>query len=233
MELTEPVYRKNYIGEVITDNRKTPPERVFAKPRNLYFKENGQGKAIVIGNGKSRLNDKFNIMLNANNARPLPGYKLTYACNGAMWDLDCDYYVVTNRLLMGHIPDKKLINQCFLNWDMYLDYKKANLIPYLRTLDAGTFAAFLACFDGNNEVFLFGFDGDNGTENNNVYYGKPSYETLQMNANRWEQNLSKLIRTYRNVNFYRAGGNNSYKSLLNLHNYKELDYNSVVYAGDF
>ena len=233
--LLEPVYRQDYIGEVITDNRDNKNQKVFVKPRDLYFKENKQGRAMVIGNGISRNASDFKLMLTANSKRPMPGYKIVYGCNGAVWDLSCDYYVITNRLLMGNLPDRDIQNQIFLPWNIFLDYKRSHMIPYLSGLDAGTYAAFLACFDGNNEIYLFGFDGSSSQGNNNIYAGKPCYDSKDkiIKDNNFQGNLYKLARCYKDVKFYRVGGGETNEHLLSLPNYKEVSYKAVPLIGDF
>ena len=233
--LLNPVYRRDYIGEVINDNRDNKSQKIMVKPRNVYFKENLKGKAIVVGNGNSRCSDKFKLMMKANSKRPMPGYKITYGCNGAIWDVACDYYVINNRLLMGHLPDKNIIDQIFLPWNLFLEYKKSHMIPYLSGLDAGTLAVFLACFDGNDEVYLFGFDGRSNASNNNVYAGKPGYDSVDtvINDSSFQNNLYKLMRCYQNVKFYRVGGGETNEHLAALPNYKEVSYNTVPLIGDF
>jgi hypothetical protein len=233
--LLNPVYRRDYIGEIINDNRDNKSQKIMVKPRNVYFKENLKGKAIVIGNGVSRCSDKFKLMMKANSKRPMPGYKITYGCNGAIWDLACDYYVINNRLLMGYMPDKNILNQLFLPDHIFLEHKKAHMIPYLSGLDAGTLAAFLACFDGNDEVYLFGFDGRSNAGNNNIYAGKPCYDPVDtvIKDNSFQSNLYKLVRCYKDVKFYRVGGGETLDHLVTLPNFKEVSYNAVPLIGDF
>lgn len=233
--LIEPVYRKDYEGEVVTDGRKSPAEKIFVKPKKLFYRPNNIGRAMVIGNGTSRLNKTFSQAYNSNIKRAIPGYKLIYGCNGAMWDIDCDYYVISNRILMGHIKNKDLREQLFLPWDMFIDYKTTQMVPHLPAgLDAGTMAAFLACFDGNHEVYLFGFDGykDIDTNQFNVYADKPVYSDNVVNKS-VESNLYKLVRVYKDVTFYKVGGGKSNIHLASLPNFKEVTYNQFYSIGDF
>jgi hypothetical protein len=229
--LTEPVYRKDYEGEIISDGRANPPERIYVKPRSLFFRQDKNARAIVIGNGKSRLHPVFKTAFSSNNKRAMPGYKITYGCNGAIWDLNCDYYVINNRLLMGYLPDNKIISQIFLPRDLFLDYKKAQMIPFLSGLDAGVLATFLACFDGHKEIYLFGFDGFDDVDNN-VYLNKPCYEPTDARPDTLN-NIYKLARVYTDVTFCKVGGTRANIHLLSLPNFKELDYKNFAKLGDF
>lgn len=234
--LLEPIYRKDYEGEIITDGRKSPPLKIFAKPKKLYYKENNKGKAIVIGNGVSRQHPIFETITKANNKRPMPGYKLTYACNGAMWNIDADYYVINNRALMGHTRDKRLWTQFFVPYDMFIDYKRCHMIPHISNMNAGSTALFLACFDGHDEIYMFGFDGQQDPQiNNNVYVDKPCYDTLETTVDDegWHSSMYSIMRTYSHVKFYRVGGGKQYAGLNKLSNFKDVDYSSVAVLGDF
>ena len=229
--LLEAVYRKDYEGELVTDGRKRSPERFHVKPRKLFYRTDKLARAMVIGNGKSRLDPMFTKVFSSNSKRSMPGYKITYACNGAIWDLNCDYYVINNRLMMAHLPDKKIMPQLFLPWDMFLDYKKTQMIPYLRGLDAGSLALFLACFDGHKEIFLFGFDGFDDVDNT-IYLNRPGYEPTTSRPNSFD-NIHKLARIYTDVKFIKVGGGKSNIHLLSLPNYQETNYKSFVKLGDF
>lgn len=233
--LLEPLYRKDYTGELITDGRKSPPQKILVKPKKLFYRENSVGRAIVIGNGISRRNTNFNILMTANSKRPMPGYKITYACNGAAWDVSADYYIVNNRILMGHL-DKKLWPQFFVPYDMFIDYKKCHMLPHVNGLSAGAAAIFLACFDGHDEVYMFGFDGqqDSG-KNNNIYADCPCYDsaTSDVSDMGWYSDLYQIMRAYSHVMFYRVGGGRAYPKITGLKNFKDVNYNSVVVLGDF
>ena len=224
-------YRRDYKGEVINDSHRS--QRILVKPKNLFHRDGG--KAIVLGNGRSRLNNDLEIMLKSNKTRHIIGYKVVYACNGAAWDSDADYYVINNRVLMGHL-DKRLWNQLFVPWDMFIDYDGTNMIPLVGPMDAGSIAAFLACFDGNNEVFLFGFDRQElPNDNNNCYAGKPCYDPANttVDSSSWDLNLYGVMKAYPDVKFYRVGSGRSPKNLVDLHNFKDVSYKESVFLGDF
>lgn len=230
--IEEPFYRQDYIGEVVTDTRAEPAKRVFVKPRDIFHRD--KGTAIVVGNGISRLNPTFDLMMRVNKKKDLPVYKIVYACNGAAWDVDADYYVVNNRVLMGHIRDKQLHSQFFVPWDMFLDYTTCNMIPLVQGLDAGSTAAFLAAFDGHDKVFLFGFEGQ-GSNYSNVYEGKPCYaeKNSAADANQWHENLRSVMKAFKNVEFYRVGAGATPAIWRDVPNFQDCNYAESVKLGDF
>jgi len=158
------------------------------------------------------------------------GYKIVYACNGAAWDLEADYYVINNRILMAHLHDTKQWEKFFMPWDLFLDYRTTNMMPILSNLDAGSMAVFLACFDGNDEIFMFGFDGGTG---DNVYAGKPGYETPVTDSSEWEANLATVMKAFPEHKFYRVGSGRTPAAWQKLSNFQETNYKVAVFLGDF
>lgn len=224
MMLETAYYRRDYTGEVIAKNDR----HFLVKPRNIFYRQNNTGKAIVVGNGITRNNETFETLLKSNRNRPLLGYKIVYACNGAAWDLPADYYVINNRLLMAHLHDTEQWRKFFMPWDLFLDYDTTNMIPVVSSMDAGSMAAFLACFDGNDEIFLFGFDGNT----DNIYEGKPGYG-IAADVSEWESNLASVMRAFPNHRFYRVGSGKTPAAWQKLPNFQETNYKEAIFLGDF
>ena len=231
--LETPLYRRDYAGEIIMDGRFDPPKRIFVKPRDLYHRPETTGSAIVLGNGTSRDHDTLRLFMRTNLKRMLPNYKMTYACNGAGWDTDADYYVISNALMMGYL-DRELYTQFFLPREMALDFAETNVIPYISGWDAGTTAAFLACFDGNDKIFLFGFDSEGDDEEvKNLYAGHHCYLDSPVNTSQWISNLRILMGTYKDVDFYRVGVGKTPIAWQGMPNYHEVNYREATLLGDF
>jgi hypothetical protein len=235
MFLRKPMYRRDYTGEWLFDARTGRMKKTFVSPRNLFHRSDDTGKAMVIGNGKSRQNDIFDLFCKTNQSRPLPGYKMMYACNYAAADLSADYYIINTRAVMGVVIDETIWSQFFMPWDMYLDYTKPNLIPHVQGLDSGSYAAYLACFDGNDEVFLFGFDGQDGTGNNNVYAGQVGYDHADtpVDPTEMQNNLTTVMSVYKDVRFYRVGNGITPSAWSALPNFQNVTYRDAVLLGDF
>lgn len=227
--LTTPLYRKDYVGELLHK----AGEKILVKPRSVFYRPNNRGRAIVLGNGTSRLHPQIQLMLRTNKNKPMPHYKITYACNGAVWDTDADYYVVTNRVLMSAV-DRKLWPQVFLPWDMFLDYDETHCIPYLGGMDAGSYATFLACFDGHDEIMLMGFDAYPGEPVENCYEGRISYPMdKEQDSTKWHDTMANIMRTFRDVKFYRIGGGTTPMQWRDINNFREVNPNEAVSLGDF
>lgn len=235
MYLPEPLYRKDYQGEVLTKAVNGAEQRFFVKSRNLFHRTEPNGRAMVIGNGMSRQNDMFNLFMKTNSNRPIQGYKIVYGCNGAAWDLDCDYYVITNRAFLGSVNNTAIHSQFVMPWTLWTDNKNCHLVPLVNYGNAGTLALYLACFDGNEQVFMFGFDLQDGTYNNNCYAGREDYdaETVPVNSSSWVKDTMLLMASYPNVQFYRVGGGSTPLGWQGLTNFKDITYRDAVMLGDF
>ena len=226
--------RSNYTGEVIYDARSGTQVAVQVTPRQ--FQASDCESAIVLGNGPSRLNNQIQIMLRANRNKPYPSYKSVYACNAAIRDTQADYYVIKNNLLFQEITADQY-PQIFLQSDLYLLYRDANLIPLQYHYNAGASAAHMAAFDEHKKVFLIGFDGQD-TVAHNIYTGTNAYsdtdETISMD--KWEQQMLEVIRTYPMTEFYRVmaeGCEQSPDSWLAEPNFQQVSVRDAVLAGDF
>jgi hypothetical protein len=236
MYIPESLYRQHYEGELLTRiDSEGKQERLFAKSRNLYNRPDFKGTAMVIGNGKSRKNNTLDLFLRTNRNRILPSYKMTYGCNGAVWDLECDYYVITNRLFFSDIADASLAPQFVVPYDIWLNYRHSQLIPLVTGNNAGVLALYLACFDGNDKIFMFGFDMQDGTCNNNCYAGKPGYdpEDTAVDSATWVKEIMLLMTSYPKVQFYRVGGGPTPVAWQNKHNFQDVTYREAVFLGDF
>jgi hypothetical protein len=231
---TDQIFRSNYTGEVIYDARSGTQTAVQVAPRQ--FQSSDCESAIVLGNGPSRLNNQIQVMLRANSNRPYPAYKSVYACNATIRDTKADYYVVKNGLLFQEINSEKY-PQLFLQSDLYLLYRDANLIPLQYHYNAGVSAAHMAAFDEHKKVFLFGFDGQD-TVAHNIYTGTNAYsetdETVSMD--KWEQQMLEVIRTYPITDFYRVMAEGCVQSpdiWLAEPNFHQVSIREAVLAGDF
>ena len=189
MTIITPKYRTDYIGENIngydTDGNSYS---LFVPPRENMFITPKTDTAIVLGNGVTRSYQQVQYLLHVNSKKVSEGYKLVYACNKAINDpMTYDYYVLRHRVFMSSVPDERL-SQIYLPSDIFLDYKdQANLIPFLTGYDAGSTAAFIACFDGHKKVMLTGFDGDRGSGYETVYDGEFPYTNPEdADFNKWQ-----------------------------------------------
>jgi hypothetical protein len=229
MELTKPMFRSTYWGEVVNIN--IDGSNAVAKARELPAPMTH--RAIVLGNGPSRLAPDVAKVLEINGRRPAQGYKMVYACNAAARYENADRFVIKSRLQMGYLP-QELFPRLFLPAELWLDYRTTNLIPFVSHFDAGISAAYLACFDGHDEVYLFGFDGDSGVPWHNIYEGEPGYPTQHVPDAKRGPELANLMQVYSNVRFVRVNPQDhtppEWRACANYH---EVPLRQAVTMGDF
>lgn len=232
--LTTPLYRRDYTGETITYVENEKMKSVFVNPRKLPY-DMPLKSAIVLGNGISRLSPDIQLVLNQNNKRVAEGYKLTYACNAAWRDTYADYYIIKNNIFFAEMPIT-MYNKVFVGNNHLIAYRDSNLLPYIYHFDSGSAAAYLAAFDGAEKVFLFGFDGCDGTTYNNIYDNSLGYSN-DVGINEYNYSyLYNVVNVYSNVQFYRVRNhysNDFVPSLNKLPNYHEVSLRDAILLGDF
>jgi hypothetical protein len=234
--LNTPLYRRDYKGEAITYVQDDKMKSVFATPRSLPY-DMSVKSAVVLGNGVSRLESDIQLILSQNNVRLAEGYKFTYACNAAYRDTTADYYVIKDNVFFSEISLDQY-NKMFTPNDIWVAYKDTNLLPHCYHVDAGSAAAYLAAFDGANNVFLFGFDGSDNVTSENVYTGTVGYEHPKLieNFDKFNIFLYSVIKTYNSTMFYRVRNHltNDFNPILKtLPNYREITVRDAVILGDF
>jgi len=204
----DPVFADTYEGEWLNYQLGDKILRRHYKPRQKFFRSHG--RAIVLGNGISRLRyplDKLNL---SNRYKALEKYNIIYGCNRAFSEAgDLDFLIINNRLLSTAIP-KDLHTISYTTQEIQRIYPIMELIPMSQRMDAGAAAVSVACFHGADQVFMFGFDGQpQATENNNIYAGECWYgrKNDKVNDSDWQDNLYKLMVCYKDVTFYRIDVN--------------------------
>jgi len=237
MELINPKYRTDYVGETINTVRDGKTISYFVNPRDNIFIPSNVDSAIVLGNGITRGNPQVQNLIGANANKVGASYKLVYACNRAISDpITYDYYVLKHRVFLAETPLTRL-NQVYLPYDAFLDYKDTcNLLPYVSHLDSGASAAYLSAFDGHKKVFLFGFDGYIGTWRT-MYDGRFPYENGDTNIDYkvWDDFMYNVISVYKDTQFYRIqlDGQEAPDRWQALPNFQDVTIRQAVLLGDF
>ena len=115
---------------------------------------------------------------------------------------------------------------------------KFYLVPHDPYADAGTTAAYIACFDGHKKIFLLGFDGQEPANyNNNVYADTNAYDskTTQVNPDKWHSNMKQLMQVYNDVDFVLVHKHkgysipNAWKGITNL---RQLNHREFIIEAD-
>jgi len=233
-------YRRQYVGEDIVT------ERVYHKLQwnsttetvpNSVFNYQISKQAVVLGNGLSRKD--FNLAFIKNHQGGIYGEsKLqTYGCNALYRDFQPDFLVVTDRVIAEEIALSGYTKDhiCYSRANILLEFpQKYYLIPHDPVSDAGTTAAYLACFDGHMKVYLMGFDGnDTDNFNYNLYADTTGYTSKHKDTKdfKWSGDRAQLMRTYHEVQFVwvtETGSRNTPESWKECPNFKQIDFREFV-----
>lgn len=231
----QPLRSTEYTGEWINVTLgKDRVDRRFVKPKIVF--ENPSGSAICLGNGTSRLDYSVQKFSRTNERKILKYYNVMYGCNAIHRDWQPDFLCVTNQMIAARIP-KTDHSTVYAPKEIMRRHEKMNLLPGGYRLDAGSAAAYLACFHGAKRVFLYGYDGQKDLSfNNNVYAGTEFYDSVDqaVGDDQWIKNLNNVIAAYPDVEFIRVAPNSSdgYRVLQRNSNYQVVDFRKFVSLAD-
>ena len=160
MKKIEKLYRSNYVGEdVITNMTYTGGSWEYSREKISNGITNNQisNKAIIIGNGTSRLGMNLNLIKNHRGGLLASGALQSYGCNALYRDFSPNFLVATGDDIVKEIADSGYADDNIVYASAYdiLDYPgKFYLIPQDPGWNAGTIATYMACFDGHEKVYL-------------------------------------------------------------------------------
>lgn len=162
----EQKYRATYTGEEVTTQMTVQSnEQTYEKewvPNNV-FNNHLTSQAIVLGGGEICKN--FDLRLIKDHKGGILGEsKLqTYGCNDVYKDIECDFLVVIGRENAAAVAKSGYCRNhiVYTNAGNVLDYPgKFYLVPQDPAWNSGAIAAYLACFDGHDKVYLLGCEMD-------------------------------------------------------------------------
>ena len=183
--------------------------------------------ALVIGNGKSRLQFDLNT---------LSKIFTTYGCNALYRDFIPDYLISHDMGIADEILDQKAHykTKFYTQHGTKMDnrYKKGEPINFViqdkYMGDSGTGALRLACMNNHKTIYMIGFDySDNNTYIQNVYAGTKHYQPGPINnggefmLRQWESRLRYCCDTYKDTSIIRVNGNN-YKPTCKKDNFTNI-----------
>lgn len=245
MQRVKQIYRDTYEGEqVVTELNYSDSDwqKSTEFVRNSVFNNQISNKAVVLGNGPSRTEltpNLFSLLKNHRGGLLAAGALQTYGCNAIVRDFIPDFVVandeVAQELVNSGACDKTII---YGTAAMVLSYPgKFYLVPQQPAWDMGAIAAYLACFDGHQTVYLMGFDCYDGhtdaQQSYNVYAGTAGYPSV--NSSNTEaffiKTLEQVMSTYNQVEFVRVMPTanyaipDSWKYFLNL---RQISFDAFV-----
>ena len=237
-------YRRGYVGEdiiaqrtLIEGNWETVTEHVPNRVTNNQI----SNRAVVFGNGESRLEFNTNHIMQHKSGLLGADTLQTYACNAFYRDFTPDFLVCTDRRIAQEMVASGFTtdNIVYTRVDIMLEFPgKFYLIPHDIYTDAGTTALYLAAFDGHKRIYLSGFDGqDSDVRNNNIYAGTNGYDavTSTVSGVKWGDAQKTLFDTYDDVDFVHVSHTGrhripeSWKYCANL---RRISYRDMVLEAD-
>ena len=213
MAFIKQLHRKDYPGEDISIERKYEQGRWIDNNEflpNTIANRQISNRAVVIGNGTSRLNMDLSII--ARNTAGLRGrLKLqSYGCNALYRDFTPDFLVATGDVIISEIVNSGYCEDhiVYSTQENIVGYPEhLYFIPQNPPWNAGSLATYMACFDGHKTVFLLGFDGNDAAGfNSNVYAGTTGYykERTTIDETFWNLTMTEVFNTYPDVDFVRV-----------------------------
>lgn len=224
MQKVKKLYRREYLGEEVVkdlvyggggwaENREFVP--------NSVINEQISNRAVIIGNGISRLSldaNLFTLLANHRAGLLASNAVQTYGCNALYRDFRPDFLVANGPEIIREIASSGYSHNeiVYSTQAAVLDYPgKFYLTPQNPHWDAGAIATYLACFDGHKTVYLLGFDCDcdSGIASYNVYANTPGY--LDRDGASTEaffiKSLKLVMDTYNDVDFVRVMPNSAWQ----------------------
>jgi hypothetical protein len=244
LNLTKKLYRKDYTGEDIVQERtltKGKWETVTEYVPNNVINNQISNRAVVFGNGTGRQAMPIHHILNKKSGLLGADSLQSYACNAFYRDHTPDFLVVTNRILADELVKSGYTkdNIVYTRVDISLEFpKNFYLVPHDPYADAGTTAAYIAAFDGHKKIYLLGFNGQSQPGiNDNIYAGTKGYDSAdtEIHDTKWIANIAALCRIYNDVDFVRVtetGRRSTPETWKSLTNLRQINFRDFVLETD-
>jgi hypothetical protein len=182
-------------------------------------------RGFVFGNGRSRLNIKF---------EEVKSYGKTYACNAVYREYTPDYLIAVDPKMIIEIvsTNYQLQHQVWTNpSSKYKDYKGLNYFEPSLGWSSGPTALQLATLHKPMEIYIFGFDFE-GIEGkvNNVYAGTLNYKSGDQPATyhgNWQRQTEHIIKNNFSIKYYRVVERTYYNPGWEYPNFKNITYESL------
>lgn len=225
MQKLKQIYRSSYAGEsivteLILENNEWEPVTEYVP--NSVFSSHTTSQAVAIGNGPTR--NEFDLRhIARHKGGLLAASKLqSYGCNYLYQTFTPDFLVAVDAEKVKTIAESGYTENhiVYTNAQYMLEYPgKFYLTPQNPAYDAGSLAAYLACFDGHRKVFLLGYD--NYTNENEHAF--------------WVSTLLSVMITYPDVEFVRVMPTNKYAvsdALIRQVNFRQIGFREFVLEAD-
>jgi hypothetical protein len=240
MQKLKKLYRSTYDGETMTTSSTwTGSQWEYTQEYipNAVTNDQTSRHAVVIGNGSSRKKYELHLLKNHKGGAFGSQALQTYGCNALYREFDPTLVVATGPEICREIAESGYCHDhiVYANAEIIAQYPgRFYLIPQDVHYNSGALAAYLACFDGHQKVYLMGFDCSAGANyNNNIYAGTQGYAGHDHNYtdNLFVTTMMQVMETYDDVEFIRVMPTidwycpDAWKGLLN---FKQITYNEFA-----
>lgn len=164
-----------------------------------------KSNALVIGNGKSRLQFDLN---------QLQQLFTTYGCNALYRDFIPDNLIAVDIPMIYDILKKDIHRNCNFyiqghsQFDNHVERNNYKVIHYAykEAFDSGNSAILVACQNQHKKIYIIGMDYDVY----NVYSNTENYNKLAHSSlpSQWQKRIKYIIDKYKDVEFIRVNANN-------------------------
>jgi hypothetical protein len=140
----------------------------------------------------------------------------TYGCNAILREFSPDFTIASSEMASELVNTGKCEdNIIYSSAESVLSYPgKFYLIPQNPNWNAGSLAAYIACFDGHKQIYLLGFDMYSGDTNYqyNIYSGTNGYPNTHSKTTEsyFEKTMLAVMDTYSDVEFIRVSPTKEY-----------------------
>ena len=239
MKTIQKLFRNAYLGEDVYSTATYSDGEWRYETEYVGRTLDNQGfnkKAVVIGNGESRLGFNLNEFKKSYVKKRLQ----TYGCNALYKDFVPDFLIVSKPNIVKEVSKNGYAknNVVYANSEAILNYPDSfHLIPHDPNWNSGSIAAYLACFDGYQTVYLLGFDGnDTPKTNNNIYKNFTGYNTvLDQNDKFMSLTMVHVFKAYPFVDFVlvnSTGRGYMPAAWYGIENLRRINFNELVLECD-
>ena len=170
MKTIKKAYRSNYVGETVITNMTYEGgtwNYVKEDVPNVVTNNQISNRAVVIGNGISRLGLNLGLIKNHRGGLLASGAVQSYGCNAVFRDFEPTFLVATGTEMVKEIADSGYCRDhiVYASAKDILNYPgKFYLTPQDPGWNADAIATYLAAFDVHRKVYLLGRSEEHTSE---------------------------------------------------------------------
>ena len=231
------IYRADYDGEYVILNTKVEAGKKIIEKEwidNPIQNQHISGRAAVIASGESRL--VFDVtQLERHRGGLLGSKKLqTYGTGQLHKEMQLDFFISMDTDKLKECIENKYTERCTVYTSARNCIENPGeffLIPQSMSGLTAVMATWLACFDGHQEIFWLGLDGQTDENyNNNIYISKDDPRKQKATiSHKLNNSIAQLMQCYLSVDFYHVSNIKKVPEVwLEQPNFKQMTYREWI-----